>query len=114
MDKTEKHLFIEAVYQIVRTIPEGRATSYAAIAKAVGYPALFRMVGSIMANSGLENDNVPAHRVVNSRGVLSGRFAFGSGREMQKLLEAEGVCIANNKIKNWKTVFWSPIDEINL
>lgn len=102
----------EAVYEIVRLIPPGRATSYGAIAKAIGYPHLSRMVGHIMGECDSEKTNTPAHRVVNSQGILSGKDCFDTPTRMQELLEQEGVVIKNNRIKNWKTVFWNPIEEL--
>ncbi|MDH6353845.1 methylated-DNA-protein-cysteine methyltransferase-like protein [Dysgonomonas sp. PH5-45] len=114
MDKAEKQAFAEAVYTIARLVPCGRATSYGAIAKATGYANMPRMVGKIMSQCDSEATGVPAHRVVNSQGILSAREAFGSNGEMQQLLEAEGHTIINNKIQNWKTAFWNPLDEIQL
>lgn len=102
----------QAVYDIVNTIPKGRATSYGAISKAIGFPNLSRKVGKIMSNS--SSSKVPAHRVVNSQGVLSAKQAFGENNEMQKLLEQEGIEIKNDRIVNWKSVFWNPIEEIKL
>lgn len=113
MEKAEKEALADAVKDVVRLIPRGRATSYGAIAHAAGYPALSRMVGRIMGEME-DGGGVPAHRVVNSSGVLSGRAAFGSPGRMQELLEAEGVEVANNRIRNWKKVFWDPMDEINI
>lgn len=114
MPKINKEAFIQAVYDIVKTIPYGRATSYGAIAKAAGYYNMSRMVGRIMSQCNSSITNIPAYRVVNSQGVLSGKDAFGDSGEMQKLLESEGIVISNSKIKNWKTVFWNPIEEINI
>lgn len=110
MDTSEKDALREAVYEIVRLVPEGRATSYGAIARAAGYPGLSRMVGRIMA--GASGADIPAHRVVNNQGILSGRAAFGEPGRMQRLLEAEGIAVENNRIRNWKRVFWNPLDEI--
>lgn len=110
MDIAEKDCMRDAVYEIVRLVPPGRATSYGAVARAAGYPSLSRMVGRIMA--GASETDVSAHRVVNNQGVLSGRAAFGEPGRMQRLLEAEGVTVENNRIKNWKRVFWNPLDEI--
>lgn len=114
MDKIDKEAFVQAVYDIVKTIPYGRATSYGAIAKAVGYYNMPRMVGKVMSECNSSETGIPAHRVVNSQGVLSGRDAFGGSSEMQELLESEDVVVVNNKIKNWKTVFWNPLEEINI
>lgn len=104
--------FREMVYSIVRMVPVGRATSYGAIAKAIGYPNHSRLVGKIMGGSSALD--VPAHRVVNSLGQLSGRDSFESSQTMQKMLEAEGVMVNDNRIANWTNVFWSPMDEIQL
>lgn len=110
MDSAEKEGLRQAVYDIVRLVPRGRATSYAAIARAAGYPAHSRLIGRIMA--GCSDEGVPAHRVVNSQGILSGRAAFGAPDRMQSLLEAEGVAVENYRVKGWKLVFWDPLDEI--
>lgn len=110
MDVDEKQGLRQAVYDVVCLIPPGRATSYGAIARAVGYPRLSRMVGRIMGGCG--DEGVPAHRVVNSSGVLSAWMAFGSPGRMAELLEAEGVTVENNRIRDWKRVFWDPMKEI--
>ncbi|MDH6310862.1 methylated-DNA-protein-cysteine methyltransferase-like protein [Dysgonomonas sp. PFB1-18] len=109
---SDKDAFRKAIYDIVKYIPAGRATSYGAIAKAAGYPNLSRMVGAMMG--GCTEKGVPAHRVVNSQGYLSGRFAFDTPTKMQELLEAEGVTVVNDKISNWKKVYWDPLKEIQL
>lgn len=114
MDNTEKELLRKAVYDIVKTIPHGRATSYGAIAKATGYPNLSRMIGRIMSESDSDRTGIPAHRVVNGQGILSASEAFNTPNRMQKLLEDEGIIIKNNRIQNWKTIFWNPMDEIQL
>lgn len=108
----DKELFTEAVYDIVKRIPKGRATSYGAIAKAVGYPNMSRLVGKIMSDSESSLSGIPAHRVVNSQGILSGKDAFKNNGGMQKLLEDEGIFIKNDKIIHWKKVFWNPLEEI--
>lgn len=111
----DKEAIRQAVYEIVRTIPYGRATSYGAIARAIGYPNMSRLVGKIMASCESATSDIPAHRVVNSQGVLSGKEAFGPTDEMQQLLEAEGIVVVNNnRIQSWKTVFWNPMEEITL
>lgn len=114
MDSKEREILKKAVYQIVKIIPCGRATSYGAIAKAAGYPHLSRLVGKIMSEDNTGDSPIPAHRVANSQGILSGKEAFGSKGEMQKLLESEGITVTGNRIKNWKKVFWDPLDEIQL
>jgi methylated-DNA-protein-cysteine methyltransferase-like protein len=102
--------FSSLVFQVVLLIPKGRATSYGAIAKAIGCPNLSRMVGRALANA--SEKNIPAHRVVNSQGVLSAKDAFETSTLMQELLESEGVAVENNRIKNWEKVFWNPIVEL--
>lgn len=114
MNKPDREDLKKGIYDIVKTIPHGRATSYGAIAKAVGHPNLSRMVGKIMGESNSTETAIPAHRVVNSQGMLSGKEAFGNTNEMQGLLEDEGVLVVNGKIKSWKRIFWNPIEEITL
>lgn len=114
MNTIEKEKLISAVYDIVRIVPHGRATSYGAIAKAVGYPNMSRLVGKIMSQCDSKVTKIPAHRVVNSQGILSGASAFGNEDEMKELLESEGILVTNNKIRNWKSIFWNPIDEIQI
>lgn len=114
MDIEEKKAFRQAVYDVVRTVPRGRVTTYGAIAKAIGYPLHSRMVGRMMAECESFETGLPAHRVVNSSGCLSGKRAFGIVDEMQQLLASEGVVVENDKIKQWKKVFWNPLEEIML
>ena len=114
MEKIDIEAFATAVYDVVKIIPKGRATSYGAIAKAIGYPNMSRMVGRIMGECDSAKTGIPAHRVVNSQGILSAKEAFGSSNEMQQLLEEEGIIIQNDRIKNWKSVFWNPLKEIIL
>ena len=109
LSKYDKDAFRQAVYDIIHQIPYGRATSYGAIAKAAGYPNWSRMVGRTIKESG--SYTLPFHRVVNSQGMLSGKNCFEHGK-MQQLLESEGVVVVNNKIKNWRNIFWNPINEI--
>jgi len=110
----EKKIFAQAVYDIVRRIPKGRATSYGAIAKAIGYPNMSRLVGKVMASADTSVSKIPAHRVVNSQGILSGKDAFTHQGGMQNLLESEGISVKNDRITNWKKVFWNPLEEIEL
>ncbi|MBW7846893.1 MAG: MGMT family protein [Bacteroidales bacterium] len=106
--------FFELVYQTVRQIPFGRVTSYGAIAEYLGTKGSARMVGWAMNASHLQPDNIPAHRVVNRNGLLTGKAHFGSPDLMQKLLENEGFVIENDKIKNFKERFWDPSKELDL
>ena len=102
-----KNDFFERVYQIVRQIPEGRVTSYGAIAKAIGAARSARMVGYAM-NASHHLEDVPAHRVVNRSGVLTGKHHFDGTNLMQQLLESEGIKVVNNQIVDFKKYFWEP------
>jgi len=104
--------FYEQVFEVARLVPKGRVTSYGAIAKALGAGGSARMVGYAMSTAGLAQPNVPAHRVVNSSGLLTGKFHFSTPELMQQLLEQEGVVVVNDKIKNFKDIFWNPLDEL--
>ena len=112
MEKSEIQELTLAVYEIVSLIPHGRATSYGAIAKAIGRPDHSRMVGRIMGVCDSDRTGIPAHRVVNSQGILSARAAFGTPTRMEELLEEEGVSVRNYRIVNWKKIFWDPMKEL--
>lgn len=99
--------FFERVYEIARQIPEGKVTSYGAIAKALGAARSARMVGWAM-NASHAREDVPAHRVVNRNGLLSGKHHFEGTNLMQQLLENEGVKIVNNQIVDFESHFWQP------
>lgn len=99
--------FFERVYAIARQIPEGRVTSYGAIAKALGTARSARMVGWAM-NASHNMEDVPAHRVVNRNGVLTGKHHFDGTSLMQQLLESEGVEVVNNQIVDFEKYFWQP------
>jgi methylated-DNA-protein-cysteine methyltransferase-like protein len=105
--------FFEQVYDVVRQIPKGRVTSYGAIAKMLGTKLSARMVGWAMNGAHRIKPKVPAHRVVNRNGMLSGKVHFGTPTRMQELLEKEGVKIKNDTIINFKEHFWDPADEKN-
>jgi len=103
--------FFERVYQIARCIPEGRVTTYGAIAKALGAAKSARMVGWAM-NASHTQEDVPAHRVVNRIGVLSGKHHFDGTNLMQQLLENEGVKVVDLQVQDFKNVFWDPNIEL--
>jgi len=113
MEEKKNADFFALVYQVVALIPEGRVTSYGAIAKYLGSARSARMVGWAMNNVPHHNPNLPAHRVVNRNGLLSGKHHFG-GDTMQARLEAEGVRVENDQIKNFEKVFWDPGEELKL
>ena len=99
--------FFERVYNIVRQIPYGKVTSYGAIAKALGTARSARMVGWAM-NALHHLEDVPAHRVVNRKGLLTGKLHFNGTNLMQQLLENEGIEIRDNQIVNFESHFWTP------
>ena len=101
--------FYDQVFELVRLIPKGRVTSYGAIARSLGSGGSARMVGYAMSNAGLCHPPVPAHRVVNSTGLLTGKFHFSPPELMEELLQAEGIVVVDSKIKNFKSVFWDPM-----
>ena len=103
--------FFEKVYAIARQIPYGKVTSYGAIAKALGTARSARMVGWAL-NACHNMDDVPAHRVVNRKGVLTGKHHFEGTNLMQQLLENEGVKVVNNQIIDFDEHFWQPEIEL--
>ncbi|ACU06408.1 MULTISPECIES: MGMT family protein [Pedobacter] len=104
--------FYDQVFELVRLIPKGRVTSYGAIAKSLGAGGSARMVGYAMSNAGLADPPVPAHRVVNSSGLLTGKFHFKTPDLMQELLEKEGIVVKDDKIQHFKKYFWDPLQEL--
>lgn len=104
--------FFERVYAVARQIPYGRVTSYGAIANYLGSGRSARMVGWAMNNSHVNKDFIPAHRVVNRNGLLTGKFHFGNSSTMQQLLENEGAVIENDRILNFREIFWDPSTEL--
>lgn len=104
--------FYDQVYEIVRLIPSGRVTSYGAIAKSLGAGGSSRLVGYAMNNAHDLVPKIPAHRVVNRSGLLTGKFHFATPDLMQQLLENEGLVIIDDKIQNFKTHFWDPAQEL--
>lgn len=104
--------FYEQVFEVVRLVPKGRVTSYGAIAKALGVANSSRMVGHAMNYAGMSQPKVPAHRVVNSAGLLTGKFHFSPPALMEELLAAEGIIVENDKVKNFKKIFWDPLKEL--
>lgn len=101
--------FFERVYEVVRQIPYGRVTSYGAIARCIGAPQSARMVGWAM-NNAHDKPDVPAHRVVNRNGLLTGKHHFPGTDTMQRMLESEGLIVEKDQILNFKDCFWDPND----
>jgi len=108
----EQRDYFEDVYQVVRQVPSGRVTTYGAIARYLSLRAGARMVGWAMNSS--HGHNVPAHRVVNSAGILSGKHFFGGPTIMQQLLEDEGVQIVDDRVVDFQTKLWDPSVELAL
>lgn len=102
--------FFDNVYQVAKLIPYGRVTSYGAIARYLGAARSARMVGYAM--NGSHGKDVPAHRVVNRKGLLTGKHHFDGTNLMQQLLENEGVTVIENQIQNFDELFWDPSKEL--
>lgn len=102
--------FFEKVYQVTALIPYGRVTSYGAIANYLGASRSARMVGWALNNS--NKTEVPAHRVVNRKGLLTGKHHFKGTNLMQQLLESEGVVVVDNQIQDFDEIFWDPGKEL--
>lgn len=110
MKKDNSSTFFNDVHELTKLIPKGRVCSYGAIARALGKARGARAVGWALNNAALLPD-VPAHRVVNSKGVLSGKNHFG-GNRMQELLEAEGITVKDDKIVDFDQLYWNPNIEL--
>lgn len=105
--------FFDNVYDVVRQIPKGRVTSYGAIAAYLGSKQSSRIVGYAMLACGRVNPPVPAHRVLNKQGLLTGKFHFG-GDTMEQMLQSEGIEVVDNQVQNFKEIFWDPAIELAL
>lgn len=110
MMKKETLNFFDRVYEVARLVPFGRVTSYGAIAKYLGAARSARMVGYAMNSS--HGKDVPAHRVVNRKGLLTGKHHFEGTNLMQQLLESEGVTVIENQIQDFDKLFWDPSDKL--
>lgn len=111
MAEKPKNDFFENVYDVVKLIPAGRATSYGAIAAYLGSKRGARMVGWAMGSS-YTREGIPAHRVVNKAGMLSAKLLFETPSTMQQRLEKEGIVVKDDIIQNWQEVFWDPEKEL--
>ena len=109
--KPENENFFEKVYAVARQIPFGRVTSYGAIAKYLGTARSARMVGWAM-NGSHKIEDIPAHRVVNRKGLLTGKHHFEGTNLMQQLLENEGIEVVDNQIVDFENLFWDPWQEL--
>ena len=106
--------FFELVYDVARQIPKGRVTSYGAIARCLGTKMSARMVGWAMNGAGKVKPKVPAHRVVNRNGMLSGKHHFDAPDQMEALLKKEGIKVRNDRIIDFEKLFWDPAEELGL
>lgn len=106
--------FFERVYEVTRQIPTGRVTTYGAIARYIGSPQSARMVGWAMNSSHTQPGFVPAHRVVNRNGMLTGKHHFGGSRIMEELLGSEGIIVENDRVVDHHKLFWDPVKELAL
>jgi methylated-DNA-protein-cysteine methyltransferase-like protein len=105
--------FFEDVFAVVRLIPPGRVTNYGSIAKYLGTGLSSRMVGWAMNASHQSAEYVPAHRVVNRNGLLSGKHHFETPTAMQEKLEEEGIVISDDQVVDFRTIYWDPEKELN-
>jgi methylated-DNA-protein-cysteine methyltransferase-like protein len=110
----KEYSFFQDVYAVVRQIPKGRVTSYGAIAAYLGTKLSARMVGWAMNAAGTAKPKVPAQRVVNRNGMLSGKHHFGTPTLMEELLKKDGVSVKNDTVVDFKKIFWDPITELSL
>lgn len=110
----DRKIFFDEVYQVVRLIPRGRVSSYGAIANYLGTKGSSRMVGYAMNAAHTVLPFVPAHRVVNRNGLLTGKHHFGTNNEMMQLLSDEGIEIIADQVQHFKTVFWDPNIELHI
>ncbi len=106
--------FFDMVYQVVRLIPKGRVTSYGAIAAYLGAKTSSRLVGYAMNGAHQIKPKVPAHRVVNRNGLLTGKHHFETPFQMQELLEKEKIKVKNDQVQDFKKVYWDPTSELKL
>ncbi len=112
-DTIKQHSFFEDVWDVARQIPKGRVTNYGAIAKYLGTKLSARMVGWAMNAASPAKPKVPAHRVVNRNGMLSGKMHFKTPTLMEELLAKEGVEVVDDKIREFKKIFWDPATELD-
>ena len=113
MKQSDNDGFFKKVYKVTRLIPYGRVTSYGAIARFIGSGQSARMVGWALNSSHTGPDFIPAHRVVNRNGLLTGKHHFGNSSTMQQLLENEGIIVEDDFIINFQEKFWDPRKELN-
>jgi methylated-DNA-protein-cysteine methyltransferase-like protein len=109
-----KESIYDAIYDVVRAIPKGRVSSYGAVAAAIGAASGARVVGYAMNNCAGVKPKVPAHRVVNRNGLLTGKHHFSPPEKMQQLLEKEGIKVVDDKVQDFDKKFWDPVMELGV
>ena len=112
--KTDNYTFAQTVLDITRMVPVGRVTTYGAIASAAGSAQSSRMVGYVLNGCAGNEESVPAHRVVNRNGMLTGKQHFGHPGRMQELLEKEGIKIKDDTVVDFEKLFWNPLEELSM
>jgi len=110
----DKESIYDAIYDVVRAVPKGRVTSYGAVAAAIGAASGARVVGYAMNMCSGVKPKVPAHRVVNRNGMLTGKHHFNPPEKMQQLLEKEGVKVKDDQVVDFNTLFWDPMVELSV
>ena len=114
MTPSEANDLYDNIYQIVRLIPKGRVSTYGHVAAAIGMKSGARVVGYAMNHAHGQKPKVPAHRVVNSKGLLTGKAHFGPGDEMANALRKEGIKIIDDQVQDFKKLLWDPLKEIEV
>lgn len=114
MSKPDKENIYEVIYQVVRAVPRGRVTTYGAVAAAIGVKSGARMVGYAMNSCTNVKPKVPAHRVLNRNGMLTGKHHFNPPEKMQQLLEKEGIKVKDDKVVDFDKKFWDPLTELSV
>jgi methylated-DNA-protein-cysteine methyltransferase-like protein len=112
MTKPVKENIYDIIFDVVRAVPKGRVTSYGAVAAAIGAKSGARMVGYAMNASSSVKPNVPAHRVLNRSGMLTGKHHFNPPEKMEQLLKKEGIKVKDDKVVDFDTLFWDPVKEL--
>jgi methylated-DNA-protein-cysteine methyltransferase-like protein len=110
----KEYSFFQDVYEVVRQIPKGRVTSYGAIASYLGTRLSARMVGWAMNAAGAAKPKVPAQRVVNRNGMLTGKYHFSTPTLMEELLKKDGITIKDDTVVDFKKIYWDPLTELSL
>jgi methylated-DNA-protein-cysteine methyltransferase-like protein len=112
MTKPAKENIYDIIFEVVRAVPKGRVTTYGAVAAAIGVKSGARMVGYAMNASGNVKPKVPAHRVLNRNGMLTGKHHFNPPEKMEQLLKKEGIKVKNDVVVDFEKLFWDPVKEL--